>query len=160
MSKASSYFTRSALFIFSILLVGALTASPALAQHHDGHDDHDDDRFRRNSRYDRRDVYQIAFENGYRIGFHHGEEDYRNQRSFDYSHGKEYKKATWGYRGEYRDKDFYKSAFREGYYRGYTDAYRGQRYRIFNRDRRYDDYYDPYYRRGRRDRDYYPWYRR
>jgi hypothetical protein len=89
---------------------------------------HDDGggRDRRGGRYDRNEVYRIAQQNGYREGFHHGEDDRSHRRGYDYDHSSTYREATKGYGSEYGDRGVYQQGFRDGYRRGYDDGFRGR----------------------------------
>jgi hypothetical protein len=88
----------------------------------DWNDRYDDDHWR--DRYDRDRIIRLARENGYRDGFHHGQEDRRRRVGYNYEHG-EFRDALRGYRSEYGDRELYRRAYREGYRRGYDDGYRG-----------------------------------
>lgn len=86
-----------------------------------GHDD------RGYGRDDRNRTYQIAVQNGYRDGYHHGEEDQKHRRGYDYEHSDGYRSGLGSYSAWYGDRYTYQRGFREGYRRGYDDGYRRNR---------------------------------
>jgi hypothetical protein len=65
----------------------------------------------------------IAFDDGYRDGVREGEKDLRSHEKFDPSDHDLYRDADHDYRRSYGDKEFYKRNYREGFLRGYQDAY-------------------------------------
>lgn len=75
-----------------------------------------------------RDFAQRAFDNGYREGLIRGERDARAGRRFSYGRYRDDRRYR---RGE-GDRGYYRRAFRQGFERGYTDAFNR-----FGRDRRY-----------------------
>src|SRR6266404_1275864 len=87
-----------------------------------------------------------GYQHGYRDGFHHAREDMAagvgaNFRTRDYDRG------DVGYESYMGDHDQYKMGFREGYERGYNDAFAGRRVagEVYGVPRVYDDD-DAYYR--------------
>jgi hypothetical protein len=82
------------------------------------------DRDRRDDRFDRNDVFQIAQRNGYRDGFNHGREDLNRRRGYDFDDNSLFRNATNGYQSQYRDVEAYRRGYREGFQRGYDDGYR------------------------------------
>ena len=70
-----------------------------------------------------RGVDQRAYSTGYDEGRQRGEQDARRHRRFDYQRHDDYRDADAGYRGN-RDRDSYRSVFRQGFVAGYNDGYR------------------------------------
>ncbi|HLG16920.1 MAG TPA: hypothetical protein VJH03_20810 [Blastocatellia bacterium] len=89
-----------------------------------GRGDHGD-RDRGYGRDDRNRTYQIALRNGYRDGHHHGEEDRKHRRRYNYEHSDGYRSGLGSYHPFFGDRYTYQRGFREGYRRGYDDGYRG-----------------------------------
>jgi hypothetical protein len=63
---------------------------------------------------------------GYDEGFRAGQADKGDGWHFDYLDSYAYQDASYGYRGQYVDRDEYKHYFREGMSRGYKDGYYGR----------------------------------
>jgi hypothetical protein len=107
-----------------------------------------------NNRPDRRltraDIRQVATVNGYSDGFEHGTVDRRDRARANFRDSGEYRNATSGYESEWGMRREYQNDYREGYAKGYQDAFYGRaRNRDFDRSRvRVYDYrnspYDPY----------------
>lgn len=76
-----------------------------------------------------RDLGRVAYDNGYREGRRHGEEDARHRRDFRIDRDGDYRHADDGYRREYGDRDFYRQSFRRGYELGYRQGYGDYGYR-------------------------------
>ena len=75
------------------------------------------------------DFERRAFDNGYRDGLIRGERDARAGRWFSYGSYSDDR----GYRHGEGDRSYYRRSFRQGFERGYTQAFDR-----FGRDRRYD----------------------
>ena len=71
---------------------------------------------------DSRDVERLAYDNGYRQGFPHGERDARDRRGYRIDRDRDYRNADSGYRG-YGDRDGYRRFYRNGYEAGYAEGY-------------------------------------
>lgn len=73
------------------------------------------------------DVYgaraSYGFDNGYREGLRHGERDARANRSFDFNHSNDYRRADKGYDRRSGDFNSYRRDFRRGYEVGYREGY-------------------------------------
>ena len=71
--------------------------------------------------------YQLAdreaYDNGFRDGLRHGEEDALNRRAYSLRQYQDYRDATLGYRPGDIELSAYQRAFREGFTAGYADAY-------------------------------------
>src|SRR5206468_10474106 len=80
---------------------------------------------------DNRQIERQAYDNGYRRGFEHGQEDARDRRSFRVERDSDYRDAD-RYRG-YGD-DYYRRVFQDAYRAGYTEGFD----RVARNDRRYD----------------------
>jgi len=75
--------------------------------------------------YDQRPgVERAAFENGYREGLEEGREDVRSRRQFSFAQHNEYRDADEGYRSSDGAPQFYRRAFRQGFERGYGEAFK------------------------------------
>jgi hypothetical protein len=88
----------------------------------------DDRRNDRNDRYDRNDRNQIirmAQQNGFNDGVRRGQEDRSRRRGNEATRESEYRDGMRGYRSEYGNRDIYRQAYRDGFLRGYNEAYRG-----------------------------------
>jgi len=83
------------------------------------------------------DVRRLALVRGYNEGFQHGAEDRNDRVGFNYQHDDRFRQATSGYDRRWNMLREYQSAFRQGYARGYSDAYYGR-----TRNRSYDDRWD------------------
>ena len=86
-------------------------------------------------RDNRQQIERQAYDNGYRRGFQHGQDDARDRRSFRIERDSDYRNAD-RYRG-YGD-DYYRRVFQDAYRTGYTEGYD----RVARYDRRgtYPDY--------------------
>ena len=69
---------------------------------------------------DNRQIERQAYDNGYRRGFEHGQDDARDRRSFRIERDSDYRNAD-RYRG-YRD-DYYRRVYQDAYRAGYTEGY-------------------------------------
>ncbi|MBI4851624.1 MAG: hypothetical protein HY819_07505 [Acidobacteria bacterium] len=113
--------------------------------------------YENNSRYGNSySYYSAAWENGYRLGYGAGSNDYSYRNSYDVDRNKAYRDGDSGYRGEYGSKDQYKREFRSAYESGYRDGYQGRRsqvdYRNYGRN---NDYYNrQVYRNNNRNYSY------
>ena len=85
----------------------------------------DNGSYRNNGYYD--DVGRVAYDNGYREGIDHGQNDARRGRDYAYAHSGEYRDADDGYRRGYGSIESYRRVFRQGYAEGYDAGYRGSR---------------------------------
>jgi hypothetical protein len=96
--------------------------------------------YENNSRYDRSYGFNsAAWENGYRLGYGAGSNDYSFRSSYDVDRNKTYRDGDSGYRNEYGSKDQYKREFRSAYESGYRDGYEGRRSQVdYRRNDRYD----------------------
>jgi hypothetical protein len=118
------------LSVAAFLAVGTLVAAPARAAQ---------TRFY-SSQYDSRDFNRYAYDNGYRRGSDHGENDARRGRDFRLARDDDFRDADNGYRRSYGSIDAYRRVFRQGYTAGYTDAFRRNRRGDWNLDRSYPGY--------------------
>lgn len=66
----------------------------------------------------------IAYSTGYNEGLAAGRDDVNDGDRYDPHRHNQYKNADRGYQSSYGSKDAYKQRFREGYLRGYDEAYR------------------------------------
>jgi hypothetical protein len=64
-----------------------------------------------------------GFDNGYREGLRHGEQDARQNRPFDFDDRNDYRRADRGYDRRTGDVDSYRREFRRGYETGYREGY-------------------------------------
>jgi hypothetical protein len=71
---------------------------------------------------DSRDVERLAYDNGYRQGFPHGERDALDRRGYRVDRDRDYRNADSGY-GGYGDRDGYRRFYRNGYEAGYAEGY-------------------------------------
>jgi hypothetical protein len=123
--------------VLPALAVAALLAGPpSLAAQPYGHaygrDDND---------------HRAAYDNGYRRGLEHVERDARNGRAMNVRNDRDYRDADWGYDRHDGSREEYQEAFRNGFQRGYAEAYqRSGGYGYGQVPPRYD-------RDGDRDRD-------
>ena len=76
---------------------------------------------RTSSQRDYRDVERLAYDNGYREGFRHGERDAADRRGYRIDRDREYRNADSGYR--YGDRSAYRRFYRNGYEAGYAEGY-------------------------------------
>ena len=74
------------------------------------------------------DLIRQAMNYGYQEGFYAGRADRYDHWRYDYRSNYVYRDADYGYYGYYVSYDMYSYYFREGFRRGYEDAYYG-RYR-------------------------------
>ena len=69
----------------------------------------------------------LAYDNGYREGIKEGEKDGRSRDQFDFRDEGDWRDGDHGYRREYgpreQYRDLYRQAFRDGYDRGYREAF-------------------------------------
>jgi hypothetical protein len=86
-------------------------------------DNRRDDRYG-NGRYDRNEIVRMAQQNGYNDGIRRGQEDRSRRRGYEANRSSEYRDGSRGYRSEYGNRDIYRQAYREGFMRGYDEAYR------------------------------------
>ena len=70
----------------------------------------------------------VAFDAGYRDGVTLGEQDQTRRTHGDYRQSLAYRKGDYGYRASYGDRAEYQQRFRDGFDRGYQDAYGRSRY--------------------------------
>ena len=73
--------------------------------------------------------YQSGYDNpaydiGYRDGVAIGQKDSQKGKSFRPEKNDRFEDADHGYNKSYGDKNYYKSVYREGFQRGYSDGYR------------------------------------
>jgi hypothetical protein len=68
-----------------------------------------------------------GYDVGYQDGVAMGQKDSQKGKSFRPQKNDRYEDADNGYNKSYGDKNQYKSAYREGFQRGYSDAYRQRR---------------------------------
>jgi hypothetical protein len=69
------------------------------------------------------DVRRAAYDEGYREGIRHGEQDGRRGDRFWYEDERTYQRGDKGYHRGYGDRGRYQVAFRSGYAAGYSDGY-------------------------------------
>ena len=74
------------------------------------------------SQHDSREVERLAYDNGYRQGFPHGERDARDHRGYRIDRDRDYRNADSGYRG-YGDRNAYRRFYGDGYEAGYSEGY-------------------------------------
>jgi hypothetical protein len=67
----------------------------------------------------------IAVQNGYTDGLEKGRKDARERKSYDVLRHSWYRNGDRHYEREYGLRDLYKAAYRDGFKRGYDEAYRG-----------------------------------
>jgi hypothetical protein len=70
---------------------------------------------------DFRDIERLAYDNGYRQGFPHGEHDAADRRGYRIDRDRDYRNADSGYR--YGDRNAYRRFYRNGYEAGYSEGY-------------------------------------
>jgi hypothetical protein len=70
-----------------------------------------------------RDIERRAYDNGYREGLKHGEEDVRKGRGFSVERHDDWRDGDDGYRRSDGDRDFYRRVFRRGFETGYDEAF-------------------------------------
>ena len=70
----------------------------------------------------------VAFDSGYRDGITLGQRDQTRRDHGDYHQADAYRSADFGYRSSYGDRATYQQQFRDGFERGYQDAYGRSRY--------------------------------
>lgn len=79
------------------------------------------------------DVLRQAIDVGYQQGYRAGQLDARDRVAPDYRRAFEYQNGTYGYTSNYVPQSDYSYYFREGFQRGYDDAYGNQaRYGTFS----------------------------
>ena len=88
-------------------------------------------RYRRDGRYYQTNQYGIkkleqALQTGYNEGFRVGRADREDGWRYDFRSAFAYQDANYGYDGRYIAQDEYNYYFREGFERGYEDAYYGR----------------------------------
>lgn len=96
-----------------------------------GRSDRDRDIDRDRDRDDRDDVYaergwgysDVAYDIGYRDGADKGQNDAKDNKSFDPERHDRYRDADHGYRDSYGDKEAYKRQYRDGFRQGYEDGF-------------------------------------
>lgn len=69
------------------------------------------------------DWQRIAYDNGFRLGWEHGDRDARARRSFDERRDRAYGRGDSGYSSRYGDRGRYREVFRTGYVEGYRSGY-------------------------------------
>lgn len=69
------------------------------------------------------ELLQQAVDYGYREGWRAGQADLQDGWADDYQNSWAWQDASYGYHGYYVDADTYRYYFREGFRRGYQDAY-------------------------------------
>ena len=72
-----------------------------------------------------RTVDARAYDNGYRQGHDHGENDARKGRDYAYAHDREYRDGDRGYDRRFGNLQEYRRSFRQGYEAGYSEGYQG-----------------------------------
>ena len=77
---------------------------------------------RSSNQRDFRDIERLAYDNGYRQGFPHGERDALDRRGYRIDRDRDYRNADSGY-GGYGDRDGYRRFYRNGYEAGYAEGY-------------------------------------
>lgn len=81
------------------------------------------------------DLLRQAVRDGYREGWYAGRADRRDRWRFDYQGNFGYLDGSFGYNGYYVGLNDYRYYFRQGFRRGYEDAYYGRyRYGSYDRD--------------------------
>ena len=71
---------------------------------------------------------------GYQEGYYAGRADRQDRWQFDYRNSYAYVDGSYGYNGYYVSQNDYRYYFRQGFQRGYNDAYYGR-----NQYGRYDN---------------------
>jgi hypothetical protein len=98
-----------------LLAMGLWISAPACASGNYG-------RYRSGGVY--RDLDRRAYDNGFRSGVSHGEDDAHDRRDFRVDRDGDYRSADDGYRRrDGYDRDDYRRAFRQGYETGYAQGY-------------------------------------
>ena len=70
---------------------------------------------------DYRDIERLAYDNGYRQGFPHGERDAIDRRGYRIDRDRDYRNADRGY--SYGDRNDYRRFYRNGYEAGYAEGF-------------------------------------
>jgi hypothetical protein len=112
MSRIGGYLQAGVLA--ASLLAGTAACAPTRYRPYSGVRDYPDD-----AQYQER----TAYDNGYRRGLAQGDNDARSGRAFSIERHDDYRDADNGYRREYGPKARYQTSFREGYRRGYSEAF-------------------------------------
>ena len=82
------------------------------------------------------DLLRRGVNHGYEEGYRAGLADRKDHWAYGYEDSYAYRDANYGYRGFYVDRDDYNHYFREGFRRGYEDAYyRRSRYGTYSNGR-------------------------
>lgn len=118
--------TSTRLAVAALVAAGALTTAPACAVSYE--------RGYGYGVYGERptpSVERIAYDRGFHEGTEAGEKDAKRGRSFEVQRHDDFRDADEGYHRQYGDKEFYRRYFREGFERGYADAY--NRYAYYRR---------------------------
>lgn len=68
--------------------------------------------------------FRIARERGYEDGLQTGESDANRRQSYNPQRSHFFKNATYGYDRSFGNKEAYKQAYRDGFVRGYDEAFR------------------------------------
>ena len=76
---------------------------------------------RSSNQRDFRDIERVAYDNGHRQGFSHGERDAADRRGYRIDRDRDYRNADSGYR--YGDRGDYRRFYRNGYEAGYAEGY-------------------------------------
>ena len=76
---------------------------------------------RSSNQRDYRDSERLAYDNGYRQGFSHGQRDAGDRRGYRIDRDRDYRNADSGYR--YGDRGDYRRLYRSGYEAGYPEGY-------------------------------------
>ncbi len=120
----------------ALLVAGLALAAPACASAGAWYRYRQDDYGHR----DYRELRQRAYDSGYHEGVERGRDDARHGRFFDVACSREYRGADEGYDRDWGSRDEYRSLFRQGFERGYNEAYRreGRGYRDDNDGRWWD----------------------
>src|SRR5262245_21990062 len=87
-------------------------------------------------------AYRLGYDEGYRDGARHGQDDYRSGRGYDLR-GAEYRRADDGYNNSLGHKGDYKKGYREGYEAGYRATYSGNGRGDYRYPNRYPDSRSP-----------------
>jgi hypothetical protein len=107
--------TRSPYLTALLLAAGVAVAAPACATQTYG--------YRPGGGYYERDIQRRAYDSGYQDGIRAGERDGRSGRSFSYNRHDDWRDADSGYHRDYGSRDMYRRTYRNGFERGYSDAY-------------------------------------
>jgi hypothetical protein len=115
MTPAYRYLAAAAL----VLGVGVVVPACAAERYPYRYGSYDDSDYN-----DRQNIERLAFQNGYDEGLEHGRRDLREGRQYSIARHDEFRDGDEGYRRSYGDRELYRRLFRQGFERGYADAYR------------------------------------